>query len=126
MFGVTFRQRVFVAAVVVLGAASAVVALAGWERGALAGLAVLATAGLVFLIDVRRRTGDVYRQLRKMAERQDKGSVSKHLAVHERRLLAAVESARLDDLDSSEATRAALDTVLREVRALRTRASQPS
>lgn len=102
MFGVTRRQRVFVAIVFLAGAVSAVTALLGWERVALAGLAGIATLGVVMLLDVRTGQRALARHVRTMSGRQ-----AKHLAVHERRLLAAVEGARVDSLDGFAGLQAA-------------------
>src|SRR5699024_10580861 len=101
------RQRMLTAVVLLVGSATVVGAVFGIRRLALAGVATLATVAILVLLDVRVRQGGLVRRIRTVERAQKKTAgmstsrqLIKRISAHERRVLAAVEGARLEALDS--------------------------
>ncbi len=102
MLGRTPRQRILVAAVLLVGAATAGTALLDLPRLALAGLAALLTLGVLVVLDGRTRLATLDRRVRtrpRAGARPSDAELPARVAELEEQLAASEqELARLDDL----------------------------
>ncbi len=107
------RFRLLAVGCVALGAAVAVLAIFGELRVAVAVLGVLVAIVAVMLVEVQRRTISTIRRAAKRPPAQIVSSTSAELAelsvqvdVMQRRLVAAIDAARLEAADRHAASRA--------------------
>lgn len=119
--GETRRQHVLAVASVVLGATVVAAVLLDQVQWVMAGVALMLLAALLLLLDVRRRQGVIVDRIkrstdpegsRRRRDGRDDSKVDLRLDATSRRLLAAIESGRLEAADRHQET---LDA-LREVR----------
>ena len=122
VMGETRRQYALAFASVVVGAVVVLAALFADGRLARAGLALLLLAILVILLDLRRRIGTIGRWVKRGTPERTRGDgrngtggpeSSRRVDAMTRRLMAAIESGRLEAIERHDETLLALRTVSR-------------